>query len=643
MRPRLLLAPLLLAAVACGPTATAIHDPDRSEHFFDVPWPDPARADAEGHPDLDGFPQALVPLTAGIVDGWARRLGTVARGFGNNTGAYFRFDGPLDLPATLDGAPGDPVVWIDLDTGALAPVDLRFVDDPRGDPFYGANTLAVVPRLGHAPRSGARVGVAVLASAGARAAEGVAPDPALVDALRDAGVRGRIASSTTFTVQDATGELRALAADAQARGPAGEVAPFVRVVRLSFSQALTASGEPTTRVVARYEGGGEGVSELAAIEGAEPFEVDLLDPSFPAIVYEGVVPTWNYQGLDDRPYMRPGIGHTQDVARDSGWIVLDGGVVPEPEPEPMRVVVAVPRAVAASGTVERVLLYDHGTGGHAYNFVQRRNPADDGRAFLGAYADAGVVVIGRDAPLYGTRFPLIDRGFAGGSLGFYNVVNLPAFRDNQRQAALDAVVLQAWLRAGAAGVPVDGLGGDGLTVLRQGHSLGSVTTALSLAAAPEPPAGAMLTGTGGVFSHYFLDTGLLDNSIAPETVALLYGLFGADVPEDVTPASALGAALGLPEPAWAHIDRQHPAMHLFQWTMDPSDPMAVAREIAVPARVVIAEGDWQTPDFTAEALAERLPDATVRWCPARGDYDPHHCMWREPEGPALITEWLSGE
>ena len=56
---------------------------------------------------------------------------------------------------------------------------------------------------------------------------------------------------------------------------------------------------------------------------------------------------------------------------------------------------------------------------------------------------------------------------------------------------------------------------------------------------------------------------------------------------------------------------------------------------------VIAPGDYQTPDFTAEALASAHPDATTSICNALADYDPHHCLWREAEGWALLDAWLA--
>ena len=109
----------------------------------------------------------------------------------------------------------------------------------------------------------------------------------------------------------------------------------------------------------------------------------------------------------------------------------------------------------------------------------------------------------------------------------------------------------------------------------------------------------------------------------------------------MTPATALGAILGLDEDAWGQIDRLHPVVGLFQWTMDPSDPMSLARYEALPSWMIICTGDHQVPNFTSEALAEELPDVTVRVVdPTSTDYDPHQCMHREPEGELVWQDWL---
>jgi hypothetical protein len=626
-------------AAACAPDVRAVYDPERAVHAFDVPFPSDTERTPAGTPDLGAFPRPPSDLASGIADGWASQIETTSHGFGNLTAAYLRLDGEVSLPTTTAGATDDPVVWVAIDGSEQLPLDLRFVADPAGDPHWGPNTLAAAPQLGHPPRSGQTYVVALMRAAGVGAPEGWTPTDAQRDALRAAGIRGDIAMATTFTVQDGTGELRALFADADTRLDFGEVV-FRRVVSLEYAAGTTPSGDDATLEIARFEDGTERTVYLS-LDPGEVQTVDLMD-GWPMAVYEADIQTLNYQDPDDRPYMSPGLLHVTDVGRDSGWIeVTADGVTATPWLEPMRVTVQLPKGPTGEPVQDaHVMIWDHGTGGDAYNAVQRPNAADDSRAFAQAFADAGWAVLGRDATLYGSRYPLVDEGFTDGSLGFYNIVNLPAFRDNQRQTAIDGHVL---LRYAQQQLNLDLPAGsvDASRVRRGGHSLGSVTSNLGLAAEPEAYEGAFLFGTGGCFSLYFLETGLLADQ-DPALIAGLFSLFGAAEPAVVDTQSLIGAAIGVPEPAWGAIDRLHPLFTLFQTTMDPSDPMALARDETVAARVVIAPGDKQTPDFTAEALARALPDATVVYCqPSADDYDPHQCLWREPEGADIVADWLA--
>ncbi|MCB9679743.1 MAG: hypothetical protein H6737_31845 [Alphaproteobacteria bacterium] len=618
---------LACAPESTGPVGIAAHiDPARAEHFLDVPFPSD---DLPGASVLEGFPESEVPLAAGILGGWVRRVEQATTGFGNDTPAYFRFDGPLDLPASLPGTTDDPVLWIDLDDLALHPLDLRFVADPGGDPFYAPNTLAVAPTLGSPPRSGGRYAVVVTEAAGGHAPAGWSAPTAVTEALEALGVESPVASATVFTVQDATGELRALAADADARWSTPSLV-WRRVTELRYEQGVTPSGKAATVATVTYADGGTSVAYQGPLVGSPPLVVPL-DATWPLDVYEAELPVLNYQGLAERPYMSPGIAHISDAAVDTGWIQWP---LADPEPEMMRITLSVPRGPAAG-----VLLHDHGTGGHAYNIVQRRTRADDGRAIAQILADEGWAAIGRDASLYGTRYPLIDEGYDT-SLGFYNIVNAPAWRDNHRQTALDGYLLRRYVELGLDADLPDGVSIDTSRVRTSGHSLGAVTTHLGVAMAPGAYESAFVSGTGGLFLHYFFDTGLI-TGIDPELLAAVFPLFGAEVPDELDTASLLGAVLGLPEPTWDGIDRLHPAAMLFQWQMDPSDPMAVARDETLPIHVLIAPGDRQTPDFTAEALAQALPDATVSTCEAQGSYDPHYCFWREQEGFDAFRDWLA--
>ncbi len=647
-----------LLAVACQSKVVTSHpdptiepvlpivDASRPAHYFDVPFPSDDLLTADGTPDLTGFPIDGTDLAKPIVDGWRTRLESVAQGFANNGAAYFRFTGPLSIPETTEGSPYDPVLWVDMDTGELLPLITRFTRDPGTDPFLAENLLAMAPALGHPPRSGARIAAVVMASAGVGFLEGAVP-AGVTEALALAGVTGSPAVATVFTVQDGTGQLQQIIDDANARIDATP-APWAgvtlkRVTAMEYSQGSTPSGNEATVLTVTFDDGSTEQSYQATLDAdAGNHVVDI--ETWPMAVFQAQVPVWNYSGLEDRPYMNPGFSHLYDVDRTSGWIDFENGVLTsEPDADATRVTISLP--LDESGTPianARVLMYDHGTGGQAYHAVQRRNRYDDSRSLAEVLRGEGWAVVGRDQPLYGTRYPLIDEGY-GDSLGFYNIVNLPAFRDNQRQGAIEALQVRRFVEEGLNDALVNsgyvGSVDTSQPMRRLGHSLGSVTLNIGTAAtAPEWEA-VFLSGTGGLFSHYFLDTGLIDE-FDPTLLASLFALFGAEAPETVTAAAALGVALGLPEDEWSHIDRLHPVVTLFQWTMDPSDPMATAREETTPALVFLGEGDYQVPNFTTEALAEALPNSTLVRCTPTADYDGHYCLHREQTGPDTLLSWL---
>ena len=620
----------------------AIVDPDRTNHFFDQPFPNDNMLDGDMHVDLTDFPETPSEITRDVIAGWAKRISKTSQGFANHGSAYFRFEGPLDIPSALSGLPTDPVLLIDVDTGELIPLATRFTPSALGDPFLADNLLAMAPALGHPPPAGATLAAVVMEHAGAYAAEGWEPSPEVEQALEKAEISGRPAVATSFTVQDSTGELIALFQDVDARlGAApdfGEVT-WKRIVHLDFQQGETVSGEEATIVSATFEDGTiDVVNMYANPDGVHTH--DLND--WPMAVYQAEIPVFNYSGLENRPYMSPGVTHLFDTDEESGWIEFDNqGLRSEPEIEMMRVILSIPKDENGEPkTNVPLVMYDHGTGGSAINSVQRINKYDLGHEVAQRFSDAGWAVIGRDGPLYGARFDLTDAGFSGGSLGFYNVVNLPAFRDNQRQTAVDGHTLLRFIQHGLnASLTAGSI--DKNRIRRMGHSLGSVTSNLGVAAEPDAYESVLLSGTGGVLSHYFLDTGLIDD-LGDTLINQVFALFQVDDPPDpITAPAVLGAASGLPEEAWENIDRLHPMLTLFQWTMDPSDPMSVARDEYLPATVLIGVGDHQVPNFTSHALATALPDAQVVSVEATWEYDPHVVLHREVLGFEALSDWLN--
>lgn len=627
-----------------GQVVTAVVDPARPTHYFDMPFPSDDLLGEDMLPDLSGYPVHATDLALPIIEGWRARLEMTANGFGNLTPAYFRFTGPITAPESTDGTPDDSVLLIDMDTGELIPLTLTFTADAGGDPYLANHLLALAPALGHPPRSGARLAAVVTTAVGAQPPAGWTAPDGLTDALSAAEVTADVAVATVYTIQDGTDQLRQLVADADAR--IGETPDWGdvnmrRVTHLAYSQGTTPSGNEATVLTVTFEDGTTELSYQSALdEDTGTHDVDM--DAWPMVVFQAEVPVWNYSGLEDRPYMNPGVSHLGDSARMTGWIDFVGGqLVSEPDLDTTRVTISLPKDSDGQPIFDApVLMYDHGTGGTAYHAVQRRNKYDRCDELARIFQEEGWAVVGRDQPLYGTRYPLMDEGY-GASLGFYNIVNLPAFRDNQRQGAIEAHQVRRFIENGLNdAIPTGSV--DGTRVRRLGHSLGSVTLNIGTSVDPDRWEKTFLSGTGGVFSHYFLDTGLIDG-FDPALLNTLFGLFGADVPEVVTASAALGAALGLPDTAWPGIDRMHPVVNLFQWTMDPSDPMALARDQSAESLVFLGVGDYQVPNFTTEALHEALPNSELVVCEPTSDYDGHWCLHREPAAWVVFQDWLASD
>ena len=308
---------------------TPIYDPSRPTHYFDYPFPTDELLTADGTPDLTGYPVIGTDVALPVVDGWRTRVESVAQGFGNNTAAYFRFSGVLPVPTTTDGSPYDSLLMVDMDTGELLPLDVQFITDPGEDTTLAENLLSFAPQLGHPPRSGARMAAVVMSSAGVVPLEGAVP-AGVTEALALAGVSGTPAVATVYTVQDVTGQLQQLVADADTRFDA-ETDPWAgvalkRVTRMDYTQGLTPSGNEATILEVTFEDGTTErsyQSPLTADTGTHT--VDMND--WPMVVYQAQVPVWNYSGFDDMPYMSPGLSHLYDSARVSGWIDFENGLL----------------------------------------------------------------------------------------------------------------------------------------------------------------------------------------------------------------------------------------------------------------------------------------------------------------------------
>lgn len=627
-------APFLLLLVACegglDPNRPqALVAESRDDHLLKRPFPHDELIGADGYIDLSGFPEAGTGLGASMVAGWAAQASLSARGFSALAPIYLRFDGEPDLPATLPGTADDPVRLVSLDSGHQPGLVLTYRDDPMGDPFFVTGMLIVQPAPWTPLKSGETYRLEVDETVAKPSPNWRAPDDA-----------PGLAHHTTFTVQDTLGELRALNAatdDALDDDPTllEPIGGLRRLKTLTYKDGLTPSGKAATLATVTFDDDSTEVSYMAVNSAPTDMTIDLY--SGPMDVFQATIRTLAFQDLADQPYASPGLGLLTDFQRlYDGWIDFDAdGQPPTPVPEDMRITIMVPR----SGVNDPIVTWDHGTGGSAYNAVNRDVPADRSAEIRQIFANAGVVVVSRDQPLYGTRYPLIDEGFDG-SLGFYNIGNLPTFRDNQRQAAVDHRVLHRFATEVLPGLFQEGRI-DPTRVGAFGHSLGSVTAHLGLAAAHgEGASSAFMSGAGGYFTYYVTNTGLLGTG--NDVVGLLGDLIGVELTADSSPADAVGALLGVPESAWPGVNDTHPVMGLFQLIMDPSDPLVVAPEQVRPETILLGEGDLQVFNGTTRWLGQALPDAEVIDCVPQSDYDGHQCLFREDVGLNALDAWVEG-
>ena len=618
-----------------APGVRAIVDPARA-HWLDAPFPSDDLADEDGRVDLIGvFPEVSAPL-GGVIAAWVRALSTDVRGFGANSPVWFRFEDAIAVPESTEGLATDPVLLINLRTGERYPLTLRFTASPADDPLLAANTLALAPALGHTPPSGATLAAIVMRSAGVSAPDGYMLPEGVAEALALAEVSAAPAVATVYTVQDTQGELTAWH-DGQREALQGwswQAEPLRRATELSYEPGTTPTNGRATQIARlRFEDGDDALAYLTASSASRTIDLTEL----PMVVYGTTVQIPYWQGLQDQPFMRPGVGHLADVSNTTGRV--DAFQLPAPEPDPLRVLIALPKGDDGEPEpVTRVMLWDHGTSGSAANCLQRRNPGDENLPLLQALADSGTALVCRDLPLYGARFPLVDRGFDDGSLGFYNVVNLPAFRDNQRVAGLEGEALRHFVTTALPDLFEPGLF-DPRSIARFGHSLGTTTALNGVGADPSAWDAVFLSGPNGSFVLSVLETGLGGGSGLSET---LLDLFGVEPEPGDDLGVAIAAGLGITDrDARRRLDRLHPVLGLFSWIVDPSDATTFADALTPPITMLMGVGDRQIPNRGTEALAARLPSATLVRCEVSGDFDPHYCLYREPLGRSTFEDWLA--
>ncbi|MBK8939296.1 MAG: hypothetical protein IPM79_17135 [Polyangiaceae bacterium] len=465
-----------------------LHDPAR---FWDQPYPSDLRLDADGHPDLAGFPNpASVINVAGLIGGASARVGFPVLPVG-----YLRFSGPLAPRVEGDviaADPASPILLVDLERGSLVPVVARTLE---ADPYTAEHVLAIAPRAGFVLVPGARY--AFVVTAGAGDAEG--------EALGVSEVFERIKSGAPAAGEEAASALYA------------PLWPVLDELGVESASVVAATVFTTGKVVEETAALGDAVvAERDVVIDDLSFDADELYPEL--CVLRGTVTLPQFQS-GEPPFNEDGL-----ISFGEDGLPIEVGTEVAP------VAIAIPRTPMPD-TGYPLVLNVHGSGGFSIAMV--RPVGDDGvpgdpigPAF--PYATKRIASAGFAMPLNPERLPGAEE------TAYLNVNNLVAIRDTFQQGILEArlfvealtkLEIDPTLLEGCvgAGLPAsaDSYFFDAQRLLITGQSMGGMYT--NLIGATEPLLRAAVpTGAGGHWSYFILETSLRDGNI-PAFLTLLLG------------------------------------------------------------------------------------------------------------------------
>lgn len=543
-----------------GPYALYELEIQSDDAFFNLPFPNDLRREADGRLNLAYFPN---PSEVELLDRYIKAASEL-RGFGTTTPVYFRFAAPVrtsTLPATVEASLEESAsaFLIDVDPesperGTRHPVEIFY--QPTRTEYWRSNTVAIRPVHGRPLAWGRRYAAILTRAVKPEEGEGFRRSPALsallqgeaegvdeivsglyketADYLEEIGIRlGTILTMSVFTTQD---DFRLLES--------------ARDHLLESVEEPDWLAQPTRRE-------GPNASTMSIVEG------HYRSPNY----QQGVLPYTVYGGhlLFDE------LGHPELVSEFD-----------------QRVSFSIPVSeMPAEGYP--LVIYAHGTGGSYLSYV------NDGTA--ASLAAEGIAMMGIDQIHHGPRLP--PEGNHSTEILVYNVLNPHAFRFNALQAALDVVQQARFARR----AEIDGeiLERPGETILFDpartyfmGHSQGGQNGPLFLAI-DDSAHGAMLSGAGGQLTVALLEK--TEPLNIPDIVVLILNLPGLTTEESMT---------------MENLTTEHPVLNLLQTWIEISDPVNYARRFFLEPRVGFepkpifqTEGidDSYTPPASMEALA----------------------------------------
>ncbi len=475
-------------------------DLSEQSSFFDVPYPSDLRLDADGHPQLSGFPN---PNELQLVDGFVSNAG-LAKGFSTIAVAQLKFSAPLSKRSHDDVIAADaasPILLIDVDgdspqQGQLIPVVAETLQE---DIYVPPNLLAVAARPGFILRPNNSYAVVVRTSVGdADGADLVQP-----------GVLGRLSQ-------------RKPKGDAETKADAVYAPLWANLDQLGVphSEVAAATVFTTGDVVAETAELAEGlrnkydlsITDLKFLDDPEVPEVCIVEGNIEYPQFQKGTPPFNTEGLFE---------------------LGSDGLPTEQRKETAPVKLIIPNAPMPANGYPLVLNI-HGSGG--YSIAMLRPVGVDGKpgAPLGPalpYAHRGFATAGSAMPVNPERLP------GASETAYLNTANFVALRDTFRQgliesrlfiSALEKVRIEPTLLSSCSGVSLPAgatqFKFDLSRLVLTGQSMGGMYTNMLAAIEPRVQA-AVPTGAGGHWTHFIFLTPL-NNGLFPGALNLALSTTG---------------------------------------------------------------------------------------------------------------------
>ena len=539
----------------------------KEDDFFELPYPLDWRRDAQGHPELQGYPvfdTSAVMKALREVAGEAAGFPTLARG-------YFRFNRPLKSRNTKDvipARPDSPILLIDVDPRS-----------PDRGQLYPTIAATPAPGLGYVP--------AFLLTVGA--ASGVVLHPnrqyafVVQRSQRDI-FGGKVAAPKVLK--------RLLSNSAPSDSQETQLYNIYQPLRNTLPKVGLA---PSDIAAATVFTTGDPVGEMARLSQ------QVVDRYSPTVENLRLAPAesdrrggadherfWELHGTVSLPQFQTG----EPPFNRGGRFVFRNGDLVEQRTEVVPVVITIPKNKPMPPEGFPLMLYQHGSNGLSTQVVDRGPILEvDGEPQPGlgpahVVADIGVAAVGSAAPVNPERLPGAKRD------AYLNFQNLAAYRETFRQGAIDLRLLIKALEN--LSIP---------TSLLPGSSAGEAFRINT------DPAAILGQSLGSQFAHML---GAIEPKIKAVIPTGAPGFWSLLVPE--TELSGLvGAYIGTAY----RLDPLHPGLNLIQAAWEAADPITYSPYIAQrplpghPARSIYmpaGQGDSQVPEpiFDALALADGL-------------------------------------